>query len=72
MSVDHTRPLPVAIERLDFLAGQYCHGATFNSLPPIMSVPLLQLALLGEQVEQAQLTNFFLQEAYDIYNARFR
>ena len=72
MSVDHTRPLPVAPERLDHLASEYCHGASFSELPPVMSIPLLQLAIQAELLEQQQQTNFFLQEAYDIYNARFR
>lgn len=72
MAVDHKRPLPVAPERLDYLAAEYCHGSKFSELPPVMAVPLLQVALLGEQVEATNNVNFFLSEAYDIYNARFR
>lgn len=72
MAVDHTRPLPVAPERLDFLAAEYCHGSKFSDLPPVMAIPLLQVALAGEQVEWNIQISFYLQEAYDIYNARFR
>ena len=72
MAVDHKRPLPVAPERLDYLAAEYCHGSKFNELPPVMAIPLLQVALAGEQIEYLNNVAFFLQEAYDIYNARFR
>lgn len=72
MAVDHKRPLPVAPERLDYLAETYCHGAKFSELPPVMSIPLLQVALAGEQVEWSNQIAFYLGEAYEIYNARFR
>jgi hypothetical protein len=45
---------------------------------PLMELPgrervrVLEVALAAEQVEWSQQIAFFLQEAYDIYNARFR
>ena len=69
MAVDHERPFPVAEERLKFIAKELFPSFAFT---PALRVKVLKIALLAEQVEQAERTNFFLQEAYEIYNARFR
>lgn len=71
MAADHTRPLPVAPERLDHLSW-LIHDRAFTTLSAEQLIEIMKLALQGELIEQQQQTNFFLQEAYDIYNARFR
>lgn len=71
MAVDHTRPLPVAPERLEHLA-QFLFGMEYRLLNYEQHRKLYSIALQAEQVEWQQQTAFFLQEAYDIYNARFR
>lgn len=70
MGVDHNRPLPVAPERLAAVA-KMLHP---NALWPQQSIAaeVYTVALLGEQVEHTERVAFFLQEAYEIYNARFR
>lgn len=49
-----------------------CSAWGFADIDGYQRMEILKLTMQAEQVEQAQLTNFFLQEAYDIYNARFR
>lgn len=71
MSVDHNRPLPVAKERLDHIS-QTVFGIGFAEIDGYQRMEILKLTMQAEQIEQAQQTNFFLSEAYDIYNARFR
>lgn len=71
MPVDHTRALPIAPERLEHLS-QLLHDQPFMELDVPSKEMVLMIALQAEQVEWQQQTAFFLQEAYDIYNARFR
>lgn len=70
MAVDHTRALPVAPERLEHLA-QLLHDQPFTELDVPAKEMVLMIALQAEQVEHTERATFFLQEAYDIYNARF-
>lgn len=75
MAVDHERELPVPAERLDFLAGRYGDGddiPTFKELTPKEQREILTIALAEAQLEEQRNLSFFLGEAYDIYNARFR
>lgn len=71
MAVDHTRPLPIAQERLEHIA-QTVFGMGFADIDGYQRMEILKIGMQAEQIEQAQQTNFFLSEAYDIYNARFR
>lgn len=72
MAVDHTRPLPVAPERLAWIAHQIYPGILMPNMTPEQRATVYQIALQGEQIEYLNNVAFFLQEAYDIYNARFR
>lgn len=74
MSADHNRPVPVPPERLDYFARTYGSGQpdSFAALDKGEQRTILQLALQAELVETQQATAFYLQEAYTIYNARFR
>lgn len=71
MAVDHTRALPVAPERLEALAPSL-FGKPYAALGWTERRELYAVALAGEQVEWSQQVAFFLQEAHDIYNGRFR
>lgn len=71
MAVDHTRRLPFEPERLAHLSSLY-FNVPVDRLSPKDLRELVSLALLAEQVEQTRQVAFFLQEAYDIYNNRFR
>jgi len=71
MAIDHNRPLPVSPERIEYIANQLYAGSA-HDLTSEQSVNVLTLAMLGEQVEHLANLNFFLSEAYDIYNQRFR
>jgi hypothetical protein len=51
MSVDHTRWLPVAPERLDHLAKLF-YDDPMENLPLEQRMEIIKLALQGEQVEQ--------------------
>ena len=42
------------------------------NMTPEQRATVYQIALQGEQIEYLNNVAFFLQEAYDIYNARFR
>lgn len=70
MAVDHERPLPVAPERLAAVA-KMLHPHSPWPQHALME-EVYTIALLGEQIEATQQVAFFLQEAYDIYNNRFR
>lgn len=73
MSVDHKRPLPVSRERLDHLTFLHVNRFKyFNELTGGERREILMIAMLGELIEQQQQTAFYLGEAYDIYNHRFR
>ena len=71
MAVDHTRALPVAPERLEHLA-QIFYDMPLRELNGAQLLETVKVALQAEQVEHTQNVAFFLSEAYDIYNARFR
>jgi hypothetical protein len=71
MAVDHTRALPVESARLDHLSKRFFSGGP-EHLDEKERRELVVIAMLGELVEEQQRTNFFLQEAYEIYNGRFR
>jgi hypothetical protein len=71
MAVDHNRPLPVSPERLKAVAAMLFPDRIWHG-DDRYCPEVYQIALLGEQVEWQQQTAFFLSEAYDIYNARFR
>lgn len=71
MAVDHTRPLPVSPERLEAVCREvYCIGMKETTEEQMANI--YKLAMQGEQIEWLQQVSFFLSEAYDIYNARFR
>lgn len=72
MSVDHNRPLPVAPERLDAVTKMLWPTLTYERLSKQHQIDVLKLAMQGEQIEATQQAAFYLAEAYDIYNARFR
>lgn len=69
MAVDHKRPFPVAEERLAFIAEELFPGQLQT---PALRAQVIQLALMEAQVDALNDVRFFLSEAYDIYNARFR
>lgn len=71
MAVDHTRALPVHPDRLEHMA-QLIWDKPLMELPGRERVRILEVALQAEQVEYLSDIRFFLNEAYDIYNARFR
>lgn len=78
MPADPTVPM-IPMEKLDYLASNYatdemgkCEADTFEQLDSKTQRELITIALLAEQVAEQKQTNFFLSEAYDIYNARFR
>jgi hypothetical protein len=71
MAVDHTRALPVAPERLEHIC-QMVFDKGFAEIDGYQRMEILKLTMQAEQVEQAQQTNFYLFEAYEIYNNRFR
>ncbi len=71
MAVDHTRPLPVAPERIEYIANQLYAGSA-HDLTAEQSYKVLTLAMQGEQVEYLQSINQALWDAHDIYNGRFR
>jgi hypothetical protein len=71
MAVDHNRPLPVSPERLKAVAAMLFPDRIWHG-DDRYCPEVYQIALLGEQVEQQQQTNFYLFEAYEIYNGRFR
>lgn len=71
MSISHTRSLPVAPERVEHLS-QLIYDRPFDKLHTLNKVKVLNLTLHGELVEAQKNTNFYLFEAYEIYNARFR
>lgn len=70
MAIDHNRPLPVAPERVRAVALQM--GRVLEEVGPSDKLLIYQIALQGEQIEYLNNVAFFLQEAHDIYNARFR
>lgn len=71
MAIDHNRPLPVSEERREALA-QMLHMRPYAGLSRPDKVQLIHIALLEAQVDALNDVRFFLSEAYDIYNARFR
>lgn len=71
MAVDHNRPFPVSDERREGIA-QILHNRPYSDLSRADKVQLIHIALLEAQVDALNDVRFFLQEAYDIYNARFR
>lgn len=71
MAVDHTRAMPVAPERVEHIA-QMLYDRGIRELTAAESVTVLQLAMQEAQVDALNDVRFFLNEAYDIYNARFR
>jgi len=79
MAIDHKRDLPVSDERLNQLTiwyaadDQEAHGGRgFDDLEDKVKREIIQIALAEAQLEESQRISFFLSEAYDIYNARFR
>ena len=72
MAVDHKRPLPVPRERLDALTDMHTAHSNFDHLGWQERREILQLALSERLVEEQERISFFLGEAYEIYNARFR
>lgn len=72
MAVDHNRPVPVPIERLDYFTHLLTDQEYFQNLTVPERAEVLKVALAAEQVEWTQQVAFFLSEAYEIYNARFR
>ena len=73
MSIDHRRDLPIDPERLDYFTDLlHRNYSKYFHLPLEDRPPILMAALLAEQVEWQKQMTFFLQEAYDIYNSRFR
>lgn len=71
MAIDHKRPLPVPPERLAHLAPML-FGRSYAHLGWTERRELFKLAMQAEQVEEQRQTNFYLEEAYQIYNGRFR
>lgn len=71
MAVDHTRALPVHPDRLEHMA-QLIWDKPLMELPGRERIRVLEVALAAEQVEWSQQIAFFLGEAYEIYNQRFR
>lgn len=71
MSIDHTRPLPVPQERLDFIADTI-FDLPFNEMTRTEQIEVYRLALEAEQVEHLANISFYLSEAHEIYNQRFR
>ena len=71
MAVDHARPLPVAPERLEHLAQEFW-GKPLAEVPHFTRLEITKIALMEAQLESTRNVEFFLNEAYDIYNARFR
>lgn len=71
MAVDHRRPLPVAPERLNAITNFILDRAYVN-LNWQEKMQIMQIALQAEQLESSKNIEFFLSEAYEIYNARFR
>lgn len=71
MAVDHNRPFPVSDERREAIA-HILHNRPYADLPRSDKVQLIHIALLEAQVDALNDVRFFLNEAYDIYNARFR
>ena len=71
MAIDHNRPLPVPVERAKFIA-QVFFLKELETLTHAELRECYSMALQAEQVEFLSDVRFFLQEAYDIYNARFR
>lgn len=69
--IDHTRFLPVPIERLQFLS-QELYRVDVADLSRSERATVVQIALQEAMVDEQRRTNFFLLEAYEIYNARFR
>ena len=72
MPIDHNRPLPVAPERLDAITKMLWPTLTFTRLQRGHQIDVMKIALQAEQVEQAELTNWYLQTAQEIWDARFR
>ena len=72
MAVDHNRPLPVELERLDAWTKLLWPTLTFARLSKAHQIDVLKLALQEQQIEATRQVEFYLREAYDIYNARFR
>lgn len=75
MAVDHERALPVSEERLDCLAGRYGDDdnlPAFKDLSAKEQREIITIALMEAQLEEQRNLSFFLGEAYEIYNARFR
>lgn len=72
MAVDHNRAVPVPIERLDYFTHLLTEQEYFQNLTVGERAEVLKVALASEQVEHLANLNFFLSEAYDIYNQRFR
>ena len=63
--------IPVSDEDLDTVAALvFCQPWISLSVPQRKDA--LSLALQIQSVRQQQTTTFFLSEAYDIYNARWR
>jgi hypothetical protein len=71
MAVDHTRAMPIAPERLEHIS-QMVFDKSFSEIDGYQRMEILKITMQAEQLEEANRTNFFLQEAYEIYNARFR
>mgnify|MGYP003607672144 CR=1 FL=1 len=71
MAIDHTRAMPIAPERLEHIS-QMVFDKGFAEIDGYQRMEILKITMQAEQLEQAQQTNFYLREAYDIYNARFR
>lgn len=69
---DESRPLAVSPERVDAVSRAMFDNTPFCNLPRDRKVQAIQTAMLSEQVELLRNIDFFLNEAYDIYNARFR
>lgn len=71
MAVDHTRRLPVEPERLEYLSDKL-YGCQPTALSKAKLRELYQIAMQAEQLEVSRNIEFFLSEAYEIYNQRFR
>ena len=72
MAVDHNRPLPVETARLNAISQMLWPRRNYVALSKEHQIAVLNIALQEVQIEATQQVEFYLREAYDIYNARFR
>lgn len=71
MSVDNNRFFPVPADRLAVIANRL-YLRELPDLTPVERATVIQIGLQEAQVEATQQVAFFLSEAYEIYNQRFR